>query len=110
YGKEDGLKYTNAYKSKVRNQQPIIAPRGVNASPPQDQYFKGALFLNTVRSVVNNDRRWWKLLHDMFQHFKYQTILTEDMVAYFNQHTGMNLTPVFDQYLRHTAIPTLELR
>jgi hypothetical protein len=30
-------------------------------------------------------------------------------VAWFNQHTGMNLTPIFDQYLRHAAIPRLEL-
>jgi hypothetical protein len=36
--------------------------------------------------------------------------MTEDVVQYFNQQTGMNLTPVFDQYLRHTAIPTLELK
>ncbi len=109
FGKDDGLKYTNGYKSKVRNQQPIIAPRGVNATPPQDQYFKGALFINTLRSVVNDDKRWWALLKDFYQHFKYQTIMTEDVVAYFNQKTGMNLTPIFDQYLRHTAIPVLEL-
>src|SRR6266403_5230265 len=110
YGHEDGLKYTNSLKSKVRNQQPIIAPRGVNATPPQDQYFKGALFINTLRSVVNDDKKWWALLHDFYQHFKYQTIMTEDIVQYFNQQTGMNLTPVFDQYLRHTAIPTLALK
>jgi len=110
YGKDDGLKYTNGYKSKVRNQQPIIAPRSVNATPPQDMYFKGALFLNTLRSVVNDDARWWALLKDIFQHFKYQTIMTEDIVAWFNQKTKMNLTPIFDQYLRHTALPKLELK
>jgi aminopeptidase N len=110
YGKEDGLKYTNAYKSKVRNQQPIITQRGVNRTPPQDMYFKGALFLNTLRSVVNDDKRWWKLIHDFYQHFKYQNIMTEDVVAYFNQKTGMNLTPVFDEYLRHAALPALELK
>jgi len=110
YGKDDGLKYTNGYKSKVRNQQPIIAPRGINATPPQDMYFKGALFLNTLRSVVNDDARWWALLKEFYQHFKYQTIMTEDIVAWFNQKTKMNLTPVFDQYLRHTAIPKLELK
>jgi hypothetical protein len=27
-----------------------------------------------------------------------------------NHYTGMNLTPIFDQYLRHTALPTLELK
>jgi len=34
--------------------------------------------------------------------------MTEDVVAYFNQHTGMNLTPIFNQYLRHAQIPRLE--
>jgi aminopeptidase N len=109
YGHEDGLKYTNGYKSKVRNQRPIITERGINATPPQDEYFKGALFLNTLRSVVNDDSKWWKLIHDFYQHFKYRNIMTEDMLQYFNQHTGMDLTPVFDQYLRHTTIPTLEV-
>ncbi|HJZ80076.1 MAG TPA: M1 family metallopeptidase [Pyrinomonadaceae bacterium] len=110
YGKDDGLKYTNGYKSKVQNQRPIIPARGVNATPPQDMYFKGALFLNTLRSVVNDDARWWALLKEFYQHFKYQTIMTEDIVAWFNQKTKMNLTPIFDQYLRHTAIPALELK
>ena len=31
------------------------------------------------------------------------------MVAWWNLHTGMNLTPIFDQYLRHVSIPRLEL-
>jgi aminopeptidase N len=110
YGKEDGLKYTNAYKSKARNQLPIISQRGVNRTPPQDMYFKGALFLNTLRSVMDDDKRWFKLIHDVYQHFKYQNIMTEDMVAYFNQKTGMNLTPMFDEYLRHAALPALELK
>ena len=110
YGHGDYLKYVNAYKSKVKNAVPIIAQRGVNAEPPQDMYFKGALFINTLRSVVNDDPRWWKLIHDFYQHFKYKNIMTEDVVQYFNQKTGMNLTPIFNQYLRHTAIPTLELK
>ena len=110
YGKDDGLKYTNAYKTKVKNLQPIIPRRGINATPPQDMYFKGALFLNTLRSVVNDDRRWWAMLRDFYQHFKYQTIMTEDIVTYFNQKTRMNLTPIFNQYLRHTAPPALELK
>ena len=111
YGREDALKYVNGYKTKVRNKAPIIGPRGVRFEPKSDdQYFKGALFLNTLRSVVNDDKRWWALIRDVYQHFKYQNIMTEDMVAYFNQKTGMNLTPVFDQYLRHTALPVLELK
>jgi len=62
-----------------------VTQRGVNSTPPQDQYFKDALFINTLRRVVNDDQRWWALLHDFYQHFKYRNIMTEDVVAYFNE-------------------------
>jgi aminopeptidase N len=94
----------------VRNEEPIITPHGIHREPSQDQYFKGALFLNTLRNVVNDDSKWFGLIHDTFQHFKYQNIMTEDMVQFFNERTGMDLTPVFDQYLRHAIIPSLELK
>jgi aminopeptidase N len=110
WGHDAALRYLNGYKSKVRNRRPIVAERGIHQSPPEDQYFKGALFLNTLRSVINNDAEWWKLLHGFYQHFKYQDIMTEDVVRYFNEHTGMNLTPIFNEYLRHAALPALELK
>jgi aminopeptidase N len=110
WGRADALKYLNGLKPKVKNLQPIVSERGVNSTPPQDQYFKAALFLNTLRSVVNDDPRWWALLHDFYQHFKYQNIMTEDVVQYFNHETGMNLTPIFDQYLRHAKLPILDLQ
>jgi len=107
---DDYLKYTNALKKKVQNRTPIITHRGTNTEPPQDMYFKGALFLHTLRSVIDDDRKFYALIRDLFQKFKYQTIMTEDIVAFFNDRTGMDLTPVFDQYLRHAAIPVLELK
>jgi aminopeptidase N len=110
YGKEDAIKYLNGYKPKITNERPILTARGVNGEPPPDQYFKGVVFINTLRSVVDDDARWWKLLHDLYQHFKYQNIMTEDIEQFFNQQTGMNFTPIFNQYLRHTTIPTLELK
>jgi aminopeptidase N len=107
FGREDALKYINGYKSKVRNREPIITQRGIHRSPSQDMYFKGALFLHTLRSVVDDDERWWKLLRDLFQQFKYQNIMTEDLVQFFNARLGRTLTPLFDQYLRRAALPTL---
>jgi aminopeptidase N len=110
FGKDDGLKYTNGYKSHVQNRTPIITPHGIHREPPQDMYFKGALFLNTLRSVLDDDAKWWKLIHDLFQTFKYRNIMTEDLVAFCNQQTGMDLTPLFDEYLRHADLPVLELK
>ena len=109
WGKDDAIRYLNGMKPKIKNLRPIVAERGVNAEPPQDQYFKGALMINTLRSVVNDDTKWFALLHAFYQHFKYQNIMTEDVVAWFNQQTGMNLTPIFNQYLRHAPIPRLQL-
>jgi len=110
WGKDDAIRYLNGYRAKVQNRQPIVSRRGENRTPPQDMYFKGALFINTLRSVVDDDKKWCALLHDFYQRFKYQNIMTEDVEAFFNQKTGMNLTPLFDQYLRHTALPVLELK
>ena len=109
WGKADAIKYLNGLKPKIENREPIVAERGVNATPPEDQYFKGALMLNTLRSIVNNDAKWFALIHGFYQQFKYQNIMTEDVIRYFNQQTGMNLTPIFRQYLFHAQIPVLEL-
>ena len=109
FGYADALKYVNGYKRKVRNKRPIIAERGIHQSPPGDQYFKGALFLNTLRNVLNDDKKWWALVREVYQNFKYQSIMTEDLVQLFNKRFETDLTPIFDQYLRHADLPTLEL-
>jgi aminopeptidase N len=110
WGKQDAITYINTGKEKVKNELPVISTQGVFSTPPADQYKKGSLFLNTLRNVIDDDATWFSLLRDYYQHFKYQTIMTTDMVAFFNQHTGLQLRPIFDEYLRHAAIPTLELR
>src|SRR5438094_6271918 len=108
FGYDDALKYTNGYKTKVQNRQPIISPHGLHLEPPQDMYFKGALFLNTLRNVVNADKRGLKLTHDVSHRCLYRSIMTVEMVSFFNHETGMDLTPVFEQYLRRTARRHLE--
>ncbi len=110
FGRNDALKYVNGYKSKVRNRQPVISEPAVNSTPPQDMYFKVALFINTLRSVIDNDARWWRLVREYCDRFRYRNIMTEDVVGFFNLKTGMNLTPIFNQYLRHKDIPALELK
>ncbi len=109
FGAADALKYINAYKSKVGNRQPVITQRGIHRTPTQDMYFKGALFLHTLRGVVNDEPRWQKLLRDTYQVFKYRNIMTEDMVRFMNGELRMDLGPIFDQYLRRTALPVLQL-
>jgi aminopeptidase N len=108
FGYDDALKYTNGYKTKIGNKEPIIVQRGLARDPNQDQYFKGALFLHTLRSVVG-DVKWFKLIRDVYDQFKYKNIMTEELVAFVNKQLSQDLTPVFDQYLRRAALPVLEL-
>ena len=116
YGRPDAIKYTNGLIPKVRNREPILSEPWANAEPPQDMYFKGALMIATLRSWLATtlppaqaDQRWFTLIKAFYQHFKYQNILTDDVVAWWNAQTGLPLTPFFNQYLRQTAIPCLEL-
>lgn len=109
FGREAAIKYVNGEKSKVRNQEPVVTQRGIHRQPDQDMYFKGALFLHTLRSVIDDDARWESLLREFYQRFKYRNIVTEDVVQFFNAATGRNLTPIFNQYLRRADLPTLEI-
>ena len=109
FGRDDAIKYANGYKSKIGNSEPIITQRGIHRTPNQDMYFKGALFLDTLRNAVDDDARWWQLIRDTFEHFKYQNILTGDLVRFFSAELKQDMTPIFDQYLRRTALPVLEL-
>ena len=72
-------------------------------------YFKAALFLDTLRNAVNDDARWWKLVRDTYERFKYQNIMTEDLVRFFSAELKQDMTPIFDQYLRRADLPTIEL-
>ena len=109
FGYDDALKYTNGYKTKIANHEPIIVQRGIARGPNQDQYFKGALFLHTLRNMVNDDAKWFKLIRDVYDEFKYRNTMTEEMVAFFNKQLGHDLTPIFDQYLRRPELPVLQL-
>jgi len=108
YGREDALAYVNGYKSKVRNREPIIGPPGVAHWPTQDQYFKGALFLHTLRSVVDDDEVWWGLIRDYYRTFEHRNIWNTDVITFFNRKLGRDLRPVFEQYLYFASLPVLQ--
>jgi len=110
FGYDDAITYLNGYQNKVGNREPIIGPPGVNHWPTQDQYFKGALFLNTLRHVVDDDETWWALLRAYAGHFKYRNIWTTDVINFFNARLDRDLRPVFEQYLYHWDLPVLQVR
>jgi aminopeptidase N len=110
FGAEKAQKYMNGMKQNVSNDIPIIGPFGVNKEGSGDMYYKGALLLNTLRHVIHNDELWWKLLLDYSNTFRHKIIDTETVVNFFNFKSEMDLTSIFNQYLRYNSIPNLVLR
>jgi hypothetical protein len=91
------------------NKFPIIGTYGVNDFRWGDLYPKGCLMLHTLRNCIADDAKWIALLRGIQDHFRFQSVTTGDIVSYINSATGQDYTPFFDQYLRHTAIPQLDL-
>ena len=110
YGYDKAQTYLNGMKQNVTNDKPIIGPYGVNKEGSGDMYYKGALMLNTIRHTINNDEKWWQLLLKYATTFKHKIIDTATVVNFFNQESGINLTPIFNQYLKQITIPNLIIR
>jgi aminopeptidase N len=109
HGYDKALAFINGEKRNIMNDKPVIGNYGVNDEGSGDMYYKGALMLNTIRHIIADDEKWWKLLRDFSEAFKYQIITSNQVLQFFNMETGLDLTPVFLQYLKSTNIPALEL-
>lgn len=110
YGYEKAQTYINGLKQNVLNDKPVMGQFGVANEGSSDMYYKGALMLNTIRHILNDDAKWWKLLLSYSEKFRHRIIDNRMVVAYFERETGLNLKPVFNQYLKYKNIPVLELK
>lgn len=110
WGKEDALKYLKGIRRNIGNYASIIGDYGVNSEGSSDMYYKGANLLNTLRSIYNDDDLWWKTFKDYTETYKHQTIDTHTTETFFDKATSIDLQPIFNQYLRNTAIPELRIK
>jgi len=110
FGKQAGLEYTHGNRRSIQNDAPIIAAYNVNKEGSGDMYPKGGIMLNMIRTIINNDEKWREILRGLNKTFYHQTVTTEQVVGYINQQSSLNLSPIFDQYLRYKNIPILEFR
>ncbi|PZV83270.1 peptidase M1-like protein [Algoriphagus aquaeductus] len=108
YGKEAGQEYVRGTRMNIANDRPIIGTYGVNQRGSGDMYYKGGNLLNMLREILNDDEKWRQILRGLNQEFYHQTVNTQQIESYISQAFGMDLTPIFDQYLRDERIPVLE--
>ncbi|MFV8358533.1 M1 family metallopeptidase, partial [Flavobacterium sp. XS1P32] len=108
YGKEAGYTYVRGLRNIIDNDKPIIGKYDVNNEGSGDMYPKGANMLHTIRQLVNNDEKWRGILRGLNSTFYHQTVTTKQIEDYLSKQSGIDLSMVFNQYLRDTRIPTLE--
>ena len=71
-------------------------------------YPKGGNMLHTIRHVINDDAKWRSILQGLNTEFWHQTVTTQQIESYISNKAGIDLSKVFDQYLRTTQIPLLK--
>jgi aminopeptidase N len=109
-GKQAGAEYTIGQRRLIRNDVPIIGVSGVNHEGSGDMYDKGGNMLHTIRQLVDDDARWRGILRGLGKTFWHQTVTTRQVEDYISRRSGMNLSKVFDEYLRTAKVPILEYR
>jgi aminopeptidase N len=110
FGKKDGEDYVIGSRKNIANDKPIIGTYDANREGSGDMYYKAGNMLHTIRQLVNDDEKWRSILRGLNKDFWHQTVTTQQIESYVTAHAGIDLSKVFDQYLRTTKIPLLQYR
>jgi aminopeptidase N len=108
YGKEAANEYIRGIRKIITNTKPIIGYYDVNTEGSGDMYPKGSNMIHTIRQVINDDAKWKSILRGLNSTFYHQTVTTKQIEDYISTQSGIDLSAVFNQYLRTTQIPTFE--
>ncbi|XRE44171.1 Peptidase M1 family protein [Tenacibaculum discolor] len=108
YGKKASAEYVIGTRSSIQNDKPIIGHYDVNNEGSGDMYYKGANMLHTIRQLVNDDEKWRQILRGLNTDFYHKTVTTQEIEQYIIEKSGIDLSKVFDQYLRTVKIPEFE--
>lgn len=108
YGRKAADEYSMATRKSIRNDKPITGDYGVNQEGSGDMYNKGSGLIHHIREMINNDSLFRDILRGLNKDFYHQTTTSKEIENYISKKSGLNLTPVFNQYLLSTQIPVLE--
>jgi aminopeptidase N len=111
---ETAMQYVNAKKPSIENDKPIIGPYDVNGEGSGDMYDKGMLLLNTLRHISlaanGSDDRWFEAIKGLTADFERTVVTSATVEQYMADKLGLDLNAFWDQYLRQTLPPRLEIR
>ncbi|NJK85639.1 MAG: M1 family metallopeptidase [Bacteroidales bacterium] len=97
YGKDEYNYEINQKRKFIFNFWPVVENYDVNENSfaSNDVYTKGAMILHCLRSTINNDSLFFKIIRDFFKENEFNVVTTQQFIDLVNQSTGKNFTPFF---------------
>ena len=108
FGKEASAEYVIGTRRGISNRKSIIGQYDINREGSGDMYSKGANLLHTLRQLAKDDEIWRQTLRGLNKEFYHSTVTTAEIEEYISESIGMDLSKIFDQYLRDYRVPVLE--
>lgn len=108
---EDGyLRKLGIDRWTIQNKRPIVGPEDLVYFnyKEADCYSKGAVALQTLRSVINNDSVFFDIIQSFYRENEMGLVTTYDFIDLVNAKTGEDYQWFFNQYFFSRHVPTLE--
>lgn len=109
YGKDAGDAYVQGTRKLIENKSPVIGKYGVNEEGSGDMYYKGGNLVHYIRQLFGDDEKFRVALREMNKRFYHKITTSAEVEKFWSEQVGRDLSTLFDQYLRETKVPTLEV-
>jgi aminopeptidase N len=110
FGKQAGNTYAQGLRKNISGKDPIVGVYGVQNQPSGDMYPKGANILHTIRTVMDNDTLFRKMLIAIQTNFAKSVVTSKEIEQFISSYSQINFAPFFKQYIYTNEIPVLQYK
>ena len=111
YGYNSMLEYLMYQKDFISGRSPILGVHGVNQKGNStDMYYKGSWMLHSIRNTLNNDSLWFSIVKGIAHDFLIKNCDGTEIIDYMCNASGLDLKPIFQQFLVHANLPVLSYK
>jgi aminopeptidase N len=109
FGKQAAEEYILGLRKNIGNKDPLISEYGINKQPNGDIYYKGANLIYMIRTIMNDDERFRRMLREIQKQHKSKPINSVDIERFINIYSGIDFSTLFEQYCYTNEVPSLKV-